>query len=136
MLLLEITARINNTAPAGSPRKLQLNRVSLRRFRFPLVSVAARSSAGKRYRRERKRRLRGNQRARGEEREGKLTSWRRRRRKKEKEVPPLPAGVRSTPFLFPFHSGKTNSRDFNDTRMIYVAGHENEGGIFLKFRRG
>ena len=57
----------------------------------------------------------------------------RRRRKKEKEVPPVPRGVRSTPFLFPFHSGKTNSRDFNDTRMIYVASRENEGAIFFFF---
>lgn len=52
----------------------------------------------------------------------KLTSWREGgERKRKRKLLSVPGGVRSSLFLFPFHSRKTNSRDFNDTRMIYAA---------------
>ena len=84
---------------------------------------------------------RGDERNRGREKEKererkKLTSWREGGGRKRKLLS-VPGGVRSSLFLFPFHPRKTNSRDFNDTRMIYAAATlkhvEEENEIFFSF---
>ena len=86
---------------------------------------------------------RGDERNRGREKEKererkKLTSWREGGgRKRKRKLLSVPGGVRSSLFLFPFHPRKTNSRDFNDTRMIYAAATlkhvEEENEIFFSF---
>lgn len=84
-------------------------------FRFLL---RLRKNKSKQRAREGTKGIEGKRERKGEEKANEREGGERKRKRKLLSVP---GGVRSSLFLFPFHSRKTNSRDFNDTRMIYAA---------------